>query len=242
MAKKGTSPWLYIGCGCCVLAGLVVAALIAAGIFGASVAKDYFDDLKDPESRNRRAREILGGEQLPAGYHALLFLRVPWIFEAVILTDGPPQQLGEAELEGFSPLESRHLGEHLFLYLAVRGDDEDLEGAFQGRRDSGNVHFDFGSSFASREVLTEGGFDVTGGRLTYTAHRGELTTEDGERWNGLYSEMRIACDHDGKARLALWFARDPEGAGPDAVPDLPGTPADESALRELLGHFDLCRG
>ncbi|MEE8526652.1 MAG: hypothetical protein V3T72_22170, partial [Thermoanaerobaculia bacterium] len=89
MAKKSTSPWLYIGCGCATLAGLAVVAVVAAGFFGASLFKGYVEDMQDPRARAERVKEILGTENLPAGYHARMYFSVPWVLDMVFLSDGP---------------------------------------------------------------------------------------------------------------------------------------------------------
>ena len=240
MAKKRTSPWLYFGCGCVALVGLAVAAVIATGIFGFSIATDYIDDLKDPASRTERALGILRAEEMPTDYHALLFFKIPWVLDAVILTDAPPPDLNDDELEDFEPMDSRYLGDHLFMYIALHVGGEDIDSVFEGRGKPGEVQFDMGSSFDSEEELSRGEVEIGDGKLNFTIHRGDLTTEDGERLRGIYSEMHIDCSGDDTGRLALWFLRDSEGTDPDTPPDLPGTPGDEEAIRDFMGHFDLC--
>lgn len=251
--RSGISPWIYAGCGCAALIGLVAVAVMAAGFFGVSLFKGYVEAMRDPVERDARALSILGGESLPEGYHARVFLSFPLVADLVILTDGPQDEIDlEEDFEAFD-LET--LGEHLFFYLSVRGDssDEDeLEDIFEGRR-SRHVNIDLGSHFRSLEALGEGTLELDRARVDYASFRGELETEAGERVEGIYSQMQITC-REGRARsrLALWFARDPAAeptpsraeAEPAERPvealELPGSPADPEALEGFLGHFDLC--
>ena len=249
MAENRTSPWIYAGCGCAGCLGLGVLAVIAISFFGASMVKDYVEDIGDPAVQAERAKELLGTEELPADYHARIVFRIPWVFDAAILTDGPAAEAIAGEnLDDFEPLSSENLGVHAFIYLAVRRgatDEEDLDSVFGGRRSGrhrpGGNNIDLGSQFESREELSRGSFELDPGEVSYVGHRGEIETEDGERFDGVYSQMKIDCPGDSKLRFAVWFERAPEdGAGEDAAFDAAGTPADEEALRDFLGHFNLC--
>ncbi len=245
-AEKGTSPWIYAGCGCAGCFGLGVLAVIATTFFGVSMFKDYVEDIGDPAVQTERAEKLLGVDSLPADYHARLVFRIPWVFDAAILTDGPvPEITASEDLDDFEPLSGENLGVHAFIYLAVRAgasDEGDLDAVFGGRRSGGRGrrpgrdHIDLGSQFDSREELSRGSFDLDPGEVSYVGHRGELETEDGQRVDGVYSQMKIDCPGDRKLRYAVWFERAPD----DADPDPAGTPADEDALRGFLGHFHLC--
>ena len=86
MAKKHPPLWLTCGCGCLILCGLAVGALIGAGYVGTSAVKDYVESMKDPAARAAKASEILGAGQLPEGYAAQFYLRIPWVLDMVVLT------------------------------------------------------------------------------------------------------------------------------------------------------------
>ncbi len=258
MAKKGTSPWLYIGCGCVALIGLAIAAVVAAGFMGASFFQGYVEDMQDPQARAEKVKQILGTEALPEGYHARMYFSVPWVLDMVFLSDGQPTEEGVFD-ENFQPFDSAGLGEHVFVFFSVRGDagDGDLEEIFESRGRSGEVQFDMGSHFRSLEELSRGEIEIEPQKLSYITHRGELETEDRERIVGIYAQMRANCPKRDRTRLAVWFERLPTSDGEsestaeatmaasdaasENVPlDLPGTPADESTLRDFMSHFNLC--
>jgi hypothetical protein len=241
MAKK-TSPWLYIGCGCVALVGLAVVAVGAAFFMGASFFKGYVEDMKDPATRTERVQEILGTERLPEGYYARMYFSIPWPanLDMVLLSDGPEPEQGAFD-QDFEGLDSTAVGDHVFVFFAVRGNpDKDLDEVFKGRRKSGEVQFDMGSSFHSREELSRGEIDFDSQKLAYVAHRGDFDTEDGQRIAGIYAQLRATCPDRSRTRLAVWFERLPEGASEEAPPDLPGTPADEETLKDFMSHFNLC--
>lgn len=234
--NKGTSPWLYVGCGCAAFAGLCVMAIIALGFFGASMFQGYVEDMTDPEVRSERSQQILGTESLPEGYSALMFFRIPWILDMVILTDGPEMEAGE-DLEDFSALDSEMVDDHFFLYFALRIDDpndKDFDEMFEEGHRQGGVDLDVGSTFRSLEKIGEGAFDLDPGSLRYSAYHGELVTEDHERITGTYSQMKVNCPDARRVRFAVWFQR--EGAAAAS------TPADEATLREFMNHFAFCGG
>jgi len=242
MAKKPTSPWLYVGCGCVALVILAVLTMIGGGAVLVSRVQGYVENMQDPVARAEKVKEILGTERLPDAYHARMYFSLPWPvnLDMVILSDGPEPEQGVFD-EHFEGLDSTAAGDHVFVFFAVRGSpDKDFDEVFEGSRRSGEVQFDMGSSFHSREELSRGEIDLDPQKLTYVAHRGDFDTDDGERIAGLYSQVRVTCPDRGRTRLAVWFERQPEGADEDAPPDLPGTPADEEALRDFMSHFNLC--
>ena len=238
MARKQSTPlWITLGCGCALLVALVIAAVVAAGYFGVSAFKGYLSDLKDPASRTARAAEILGASRLPEGYVGQLFVRIPWVFDMVILTDGEPMTIVE---EGDADLDAAAVGEHLFLYVKLRSkrmDDEEIDRMLRGERTSDGVRADVGIELDPDEELSRGAFELPPQSLRWVAHRGEIELDDD--LPGIFSRVIIDCPSDELTRVAVWFRRDPEE--PAAAPsDLAGSPADEAALAELMGHFNVC--
>jgi len=269
--KKGTSPWIWVGCGCVVLLGLAVLAAVGAGFWGFTAFKGYVDDVKDPEARAAEVAKILGAAELPEGYYAHFFFRIPWIMEMAILSDRPVREMTDAELEGYDPLDSEEVGDHLFMYLSVRGDEKDeLESIFEdGGGRPGGMEFDLGSSFDPQEKLGEGSLEIGPQKIRYVSHRGDMITEDHHRLAGVFASMLVECSPGGggRTRFALWFAREPQPREPkpesttveaeaspveespvEAAPseasaaELAGTPADEAALRDFMAHFNVCPG
>lgn len=235
--RQGTPPWVTIGCGCLLLMGLAFGAMVAAGFLGVSAFKGYVEDMKDPASRDARAREILGASQLPAGYSAQLFFRVPWLIDMVILSDGEPTTV---ENEGFD-LDDESFGEHAFFFLILhRGelDEEELEKMLRGEQVEEGVRIDLGLETESDEELARGSFEIPPQKLTYVAHRGEIELED-RPLKGIFSRVFVECPGDDLSRLAIWIERRKEDGEPLPVA---GSPADEEVLRRFMESFNLCAG
>ncbi len=234
-SKRGSSLWITVGCGCLVVVALGIAAVVAAGYFGTTAVKGYVEDMKDPAARAARAAEILNAGELPAGYSALLFLHIRWLFDMVVLSDSEPLVL---EGEDFD-LESDAIGQHLFLYFALRKksgmDHDELERMLRGQSTSEGVQTDIDIEFESDEELSRGSFELGAQQLSYVGHRGEIDLDDGDV-DGVYSQVLIDCPDDDMTRAAVWFQRQDE-PGPETPA---GTPADEDELRRFMGHFDLC--
>ncbi len=243
MAQQSTAPkWILgCGCGCALFAGLVIASIVGAGIFGTSLFKDYVEDMRDPASRTAKATEILGASELPDGYSAHLYFKIPWVFDLVILSDGEPTVL---DGDGFE-LAAENVGENLFVFFALRKgrmDEEEIDEMLAGRRKSNEgVNVDVGIEVDSSERLGEGEFEIASQRISYVANRGSVSL-DGDRIPGIYSRILIDCPGDNLTRTGVFFKRDPEDLEGKRPLEIPGSPADEDTLREFLGHFNVCTG
>ena len=234
--QRGTPLWITLGCGCVLLVALAIGAAVVAGYLGVSAFKGYIEDMKDPAARGVKAGEILGASRLPEGYTAQLFLRVPWLVDMVVLSDGEPMVV---QGEGFD-LESEAVGEHLFVYFKLRKkrmDEEEVERMLRGDSTSDGVKVDIDIQVESDEELARGSFALEPQRLAWVAHRGELDI-DHDALEGIYSQVIIDCPGDDLTRVAIWFQRDDEDR--EGTADLAGSPADEAALRGLMGHFNVC--
>jgi hypothetical protein len=233
MAERGRSPWLYVGIGCAVLAGLAVSAAVTLGVFGYRWARRTERELRDPGTRLARVREVLGCETLPAGYHPVVGLSLPLLTEVAVLSDRPPQ----FEKDAREPF-----GERGFIYvkaLMPGQDEQELRDYFEGRTDDPDVFRRHRVRIRPHEVLRRGSLEGRGQTLRYIAQRGEIEFSEQER-RGLTSLIMVDCPQDGRLRLGIWFGPDP-AAGPESnLADLAGTPADPAAIQEFMGHFRLC--
>ncbi len=239
--RRGTPLWVTIGCGCGLLVAFAVAAVVAAGYFGASAFKGYVADMKDPASRAARAGDILGAEELPEGYTAHLFLHIPWFFDMVMLSDSEPLVVEGVEDEELK-LESDAVGEHLFVYFALPRADLDqaeLTQMLRGKAHSENVRTDIGLELDSDQELARGELELGRQRLSYVSHLGELDLDDGDV-EGIYSQMLIECPGAGGTRAAVWFERGGERIDDSDRVEIAGTPADPEALSAFMAHFDVC--
>ncbi len=243
--RSGTPLWATLGCGCVLLAVLVIGAIVAAGFFGVSAFKTYVDDMRDPAARAAKASEILGAEQLPAGYTAHLFLHIPWLLDMVMLSDSEPAVIEGDDFE----LASDAIGQHLLVYLSLPDsgmDHGELEDMLRGKKSHDGVRTDINLELESEEELSRGSFTLGDQELSYIGHRGELDLHDGDL-EGIYSQVLIDCPGDDLTRAAVWFQRaaGSSGSGANGADDpgqnsVIGTPADESELRRFMDHFSVC--
>lgn len=240
--RRGTPPWVPIGCGCCLLVLLAIGGMVAAGFFGASAFKGYVETMRDPTARTARAAEILGADQLPEGYTAHLFLRIPWLIDLVMASDSEPVVI---EDDKDFELESEVIGQHLFVYLSLPQssgmEHEEFERMLRGESTSDGVKTDIDLEIESDQELSRGSFELGEQELSYVGHRGELDLDDGDV-EGIYAQVLIDCPGDEITRAAIWFQRGGEVIDEQDLPEVEGTPADEGTLRRFMDHFDVCAG
>ncbi len=240
MPRKSTSPWVYVGCGCLAALVLLVGGCLSLGFYGARFARNFEEELRDPVKRQERAQEILGAEELPAGFTAQMHFKVPLLLEMVALSDGESVEFDE---DGHHRLRAEQLGDNAFIYLALpnwgtarRDFERLLEGDAQELE-----HVQIDLDFRSQEMLGRGELDIPPQHLRYAAHRGEF--RDGrERSEGVYAILLIDCPGSSKVRAAFYWQRHggAELAG-GADADLSGTPYEEG-LRSFMSHFQVCEG
>ena len=268
--EKKTSPWVYVGIGCLIIAILGVIGVGGILFVGYRWAKGVKTSFEDPAVRSEKVMEILGCKELPKGYHAVLGLSVPFLMDVAILSDRESSKKGA--FPGFR--------ERGFLYVnALREgreqkelrsyiEDKDPNATPPGRRktriEAGQITFDAG------EIIHKGIIDAQSPKLLYTVQRGSLTVK-GSHFEGLAAIILIDCGTDERMREAIWFAPDPsapktagapsaedrqgEGTPPSEPSTSPGetateeasviagpsgTAADEPAIRDFLSRFSLC--
>lgn len=247
MAKKSTgSWWITAGCGCAVLIALGIGAIGGVGWMGYSRVKGYVEDLEDPERRSQRARELLGAEALPEGYHGVFFVEIPWLATLVALSDDPRLAQRLEDMEEIEEYSLSDPGRHFFFYTLYEIDEDGdgpREGLSPGRSKTGggqvNIQIE-DLELISDQQLEEGILELGEQKIELVAHRGAHIDDFGDRKPGIYSTMAIGCP-DGKRRVAVWFERrnpPSEGASEREIPA--GSPADLEALETFMGHFELC--
>ncbi len=243
MGRKGnTSPWVYVALGCGGLAILAVAALIALLVFGARKAKQFGEDMQDPQARHERVVKVLGGD-IPDGYYPVMGMEIPFLMEMAMLTDQPPDEDGDLD----------DLGEGGFIYLRMRSrrsKREQLEDFFEGRTNDLEALRRSNINLGRGKLIDRGSLDLDTFKARWIAQRGEVIMgsgsgrqrrNDGGRIEGITAVILVECPNDQSAaqRIGIWFAPEPETAEGTEM-DLTGTPADENALRGFLGHFAPC--
>lgn len=244
--KKGTSPWVWVGCGCIAAIVLLIALVLGAGFFGVQALKGYVEDLENPEVRETKVLEILGADALPEGLNAQMFFSVPFVMDMLILSDAPSG--------GGQDIQTEDLGERALFFLSMRnlgGADQDLEKLLQG--DTGQLDLDIDLDFRSRGDLGRGAFDLDNQQVRWAAHLGAASGKMDRV--GIYTIFLVECKpDDDKLRMAYYWDQiesstaeegtEVEGAEVKEITtadvQTEGTPADELVLKELLGQFRLC--
>ena len=230
--SRGTSPWVWIGCGCGVFLLLLALAVGGLGFLGYRGIQQIEKDMKDPVARALRAKEILGAERLPAGYHPILGISIPFFMDLAILSDREPEEDGKNE----------DLGDRGFLFVAIRAfgePEQDLRDFFDGKKDRSEVvseHIDV----EFEEELADGELQIAGDHWRWIAFRGRIDTGERREHPAIASMMMLECGEEKRLRFALWFVPDPASEQDVLELDLSGTPADEEALTAFLSHFHPC--
>ncbi len=233
---QNRSPWVYVGCGCAIIFALVVVAVVGAGFLGFRGLKEYAEGMKDPAARAERTLEVLGGDALPAGYHAQLYFSIPFVLEMALLTDGTP--VTEDDSEGLRDYQN------LVFFLKVRKFDksDDFDRYLDGKEDRPRIfdQIDVDFDFDTGEPIDRGSFEVGDQSLRWVAQTGNLDTDLAD-YDGILALAGVDCPkRDDRVRILAWFQRhddlDLEALQTDRI----GTPADGEALRGIASHFDVC--
>lgn len=238
--SKSTSLWVWVaaGCGCAVLAA--VLAFAGMGFFGYRWAKRMESEIKDPAQRSAKVLSVLGAEQLPEGYYPVMGFSIPFVMEMAMLSDRE-QPAGEDFGRGGRDV----FGERGLIYTEMIQSGRDrqrIQDYFDGKTDDLDALRHAGVDFGRGEVVRKGSLRLPGGEARYVAQRSNMSFHSGGGGRSLTATLMIDCPQDSKMRLAIWFAPDVVAAeeAPVESLDLSGTPADEAALAEFLGHFRFC--
>jgi hypothetical protein len=240
-AKKSTSPWVYIGCGCGAAVLLALAGLAGVTWWGYRQAKDLETGFKDPQVRAQRTREILAYRELPAGYYPAGAISIPLLMHIAFLSDQEPGK-------GQSPTTQGQVdfGERGFVFINMRhlkDNKEKMERYLRGEAPppdespwaQSNVKFD------PKQVIRRGTVSASGQQFLYTTSRGEVSRQGHRHEEGIVTMVMPQCPDD-RLRFGIWFGPDPAPDKPVAEADYAGTNADPAAIQEFLGHFEMCGG
>ncbi len=234
MAEK-KSPWIYVGIGCGVFALLAVICVVGGGFWVVREVKELDAEMKDPAAREIKVKKLLGAEELPEGYHPMIAFTVPFIMKVAILSGV------EGDAEGKIPEE---FGGRGFIYIdliRMGQDQQEIRDYLEGRTDNPRVLAENGINIKTTEIIKRGVLPgaVQGAEMMYVAQRGSVSTQ-GMDTDGVTSVIMIDCPGDKRGRLAVWFGPDPDPGVDVEQLNLEGTPADESAIAEFMGHFQFC--
>jgi len=230
-----TSAWAYIGSGCTALVVVGVLFVAAVIFFGYRLARQVRSEQQDPQARESRAKEVLGAQALPDGYHPMLSVSIPFVMDVAMLSDREPD--ADGRVNGFD-----QRGFLFFQFLTLGGaHEQELRDYFEGKTQDDSVlrRHRINVRMHAKELIRRGVVHMDGYDVLYLAQRGDLDMREG-RAEGVSSLMLVECGQDTRRRMAIWFGPDPDPKAPVARVNFTGTPADESAIHSFLGHFNLC--
>ena len=227
MADNKRSGWFYLFVGCGAFALLAIIGIGVVGFMAVRWGKNLKAELEDPVVREEKAREYLGTDMLPQGYHATVNLNAPLgLMRMVILSDGEAH--GEA---------GKLDGDHMFLYLEIPGWDKDWKEFANGGPPPLDKLGEMNINLDRREQIAQGELAVDAMEVFYTVNRGEISAESFHSEEGVFSVMLVRCpDGDKRQRTAIWAG--PPGESADNP--VAGTTGDPTRIAEMLGHFQLC--
>ncbi|HEX5715972.1 MAG TPA: hypothetical protein VF179_07420 [Thermoanaerobaculia bacterium] len=235
--KSGTSPWVYIGCGCAGLVILGMAAFSAFTYFAYRKGKEIEKTWSDPKAREEKAREVLAYDKLPEGYYPLGAMSIPFVMDMAMIGDDPPPA-------GAKPDDQEGFKDRGFMYFKVRrmgkGDREVRD--FMAGKGKKPDWMQSGSDFDEQEILRRGELNANGQKILFSATRGAFKHE-GQSKEGITTMMLIDCPQatDRRIRFGLWFGPDPAPGEPADKLNLAGTNADPAAIQAFASHFRFCQ-
>lgn len=234
--KSGTSPWVYIGCGCAGLVILGMATFSAFTYFAYRKGKEIEKTWSDPKAREEKAREVLVYDKLPQGYYPLGAMSIPFVMDMAMIGDDPPPA-------GAKPDDHEGFKERGFMYFKVRRmgkGDREVRDFMAGK--GKKPEWMQGSDFDEQQILRRGEVAVGGQKIVFSAMRGRFK-HDGESKEGISTMMLIDCTEakDSRVRFGLWFGPDPAPGEPTDKLNLAGTNADPEAIKAFASHFRFCQ-
>jgi len=222
---------MYVGLGCGGCALVIGVMVVVSVVGGVRLARKIERDMENPVARAEQAKRLLGTEELPEGYHAVVSVSLPLVFETVILADRP----------GVADHELSTETEKLFVYVElIRGSGKWRQDA-SGKADPEEVLAEQGIRMEGpSEEIGRGEIALEGATVDYVSERGTLFLQ-GHRFEGLTTFLMVHCEGSKKLRVGLWSHGDPEVPDAEQERDHSGTCADPAELEAFLGPFDLCR-
>ena len=231
MSEDTRSIWMYVGLGCGGCALLVGVLVIVSVIGGIRLARTMEEEMTDPVARTEKAKQLLGAEELPEGYHAVLSISLPLMFETVVLADRPAEpEDGLAEDT-----------EKVFVYVEVIRGGSSWKDYTEGRADAidvlkeQNIHMD-----RRAEEVGRGQLALAGATVDYVSQRGMLNIQNDSEFEGLATFLLILCEGSKKMRMGVWSNADPNLDVPIEEVDYTGTSADPEQIARFLESFDFC--
>lgn len=231
--RSGTSPWVYIGCGCAGLVILGMAAFSAFTYFAYRKGKELEQTWSDPKAREEKAREVLAYDALPAGLQPLGALSIPFVMDMAMFGDNPPPA-GASTDDGHDGIREQGF---MYFKMGRLGDEKEMRDYVEGKIDQPS--WIKGNAEVTGELIGRGKVDVGGQEILYTSSRGEVNVNE-QNLDGITTMIMIDCPQDKRVRFGLWFGPDPAPSEPADKLPVAGTNADPEEIRKFASHFRFC--
>lgn len=211
--QKKTSPWVWVGLGCGAIVVMCVLLVVVAGFFLHGKLKNFQKQFDDPVVRNQRVREVLGAQDLPAGYHAFMTVSIPWVLDVAMLSDREfvKEHNKEHDKEHKDDRDHNPFDKRGFVYVRMPFHKKDArwQEFLDGKRSPDELLKNGKMHFHKRDTVGKGVIQGTdGATYHYVATRGEV--EMGDRYiDGITTMIAVECPNDSKFRLGIWFGPDP---------------------------------
>ena len=231
--ERRTSPWVYVAVGCSIPVLLIVVLLGAVVFWGRSLQKHIESDT--PEVRAEKVKQVLGCQEIPEGYHAMMTLSIPFLMDLAILSDKPP------DFKNGKNRQAKPFDQRGFIYVkAIRGrKGKSVQDYINGEADSSEILGRGKIRAGDLEPIRRGSFPLGDMTVHYSANRGSLSAQ-GYPMKGIVTFVYLECPGDKRLRMGIWFGPESAADKPGQPPDYAGTPADESEIRSFLSHFSPC--
>ncbi len=243
--SSSRSIWTCLGIGCLLLIVVTVVVVVGGGYLVYRNAKQFADEMQDPEARSERTLAALGAASLPEGYHAVGSFKIPFLFEMAIISDQLPEDMQAQETQP-EPTPAAGDGDpaKMFIYLevlSIGNTQQELRDFFEGKRSSTDMMDNVDVDFQRGDVIDRGAIDDPDQPFLWVASRGNVTMEGHQgSYDAIITMTLIECTADDKMRLGIWLVPDPESETALAEANYSGTAADGAVITGFLDHFALC--
>ncbi len=231
---KGFPAWAWVGCGCLGAIAAIMIFAVALGFWAVQRARQFGEEIADPEERAKKVVAVLRATELPEGYHPVVAFSVPFLLDVAVLSDLAPDASG-------SPPE---FGKHGFVYLsypAFGQEPREIRDFFEGRRGDFEELGRHRIDLDLRERIANGKLSREDGDVLWVSHRGTIATDEaGKSREGLLTLLLLDCG-DSRNRFGIWLGPDPNPEAAAADLARTGTVADPDAIERFLSPIHPCR-
>lgn len=234
--KKGLPVWAWVGFGCLGVVAVLMVLAIGVGVWSLRKARELGESIADPAERRAKALRVLGADELPRDYYAVIAFSVPFVLDVAVLSDEPPDEKGHPP----------DFGDRGFVYVSFPGfvqQQREMRDFFEGKADDLELLKGQDVDLDLQERVAQGTVQRDEDEMLWVCHRGRVATKEaGGSKQGLVTLLLLDCDDDNRQRVGIWFGPDPS---PNTAADelsLAGTVGDPEQVESFMAPLRPCRG